>query len=89
MIVCRPAENRVRDEPGDDGRGGAGAPRTGRGRAGIHLAVISSDNLVPASQAAHLLGWERHQDDGAVASSSFGLVNLSYEAPSAVPPCLL
>ena len=50
-------------------------PRSGQG---IHLPVISSDNLVPADQETHLLGWER-QDDGALASSSFGLVNLGHE----------
>ena len=51
-------------------------PQSGQG---IALPVISSDNLVPANQDAHLLGLER-RDDGAAAFSSFGLVNLGHQS---------
>ena len=45
---------------------------------GFDVPIVSSDNVVPAGQDAHLLGWERILA-GEVAFTNFGLVNLGHD----------
>ncbi len=53
-----------------------GTPADGQG---VSVPIVSSDNVIPAGQEVHLLGWERDAD-GALASSNFGLLNLGHSA---------
>ena len=46
---------------------------------GFSVPIVSSDTVVPASEEAHLLGWERF-DNGETSSTNFALLNLGHEA---------
>ncbi len=45
---------------------------------GFSMPVVSSDNLIPAGEDAHLLGWERF-DNGATSFTNFALLNMGHE----------
>ena len=53
-----------------------GSPADGQG---VSLPIVSSDNVIPAGEKVHLLGWER-EANGALSSSNFGLLNLGHSA---------
>ncbi len=53
-----------------------GGPPEGQG---VDVPIVSSDNLIPAGDMAHLLGWER-RGAGTVAHTNFGLLNLGHQS---------